>query len=306
VASGTPWREHAVEQAPVIYFAGEGAFSLQRRIRAWLEYHQLAAPPVYFQTRPLDFRDPDIIEQARDALANYMAPTSEHEPGLRPKLLIIDTLSQFFGGGEENGPDMAQFVSHCRYLAQEETCAVVIVHHTNKGGISERGHTALRGNSDVMYSILGEEQQSVLTTILLTNDKNRDNPKVKPLRLPLDVVSFGPKWDSQHENPTSSLVISVREITTVKNRVEESLTETLSNLLYVGGTIEDTSKETMAHEDWLTAYSGGRSAFYRFLGKLTKIKAIKPAGHGKSQFTFEGRQAWFRIDKSGIMRNKGV
>ncbi len=287
VAAGLPWRGHPVEQAPVVYFAGEGAFSLQRRIRAWLKYHEQTTAPVYFQTRPVDFRDDDIIEEARDALAEYSEGT--HEPGLRPMLLIVDTLSQFFGGGEENGPDMAQFVEHCRYLAQEEQCAVLIVHHTNKGGVSERGHTALRGNTDVMYSIVGEEKDSLLKAILLKNDKNRDNPKSTPTRLELLSLK-------------DSLVISLGNTATVSESLRGKLDETLSNFLYVGGTVEDTSKELIEHEDWLTAYSGSRASFYRLHAKLLRLKAVKSGGNGKSKLTTEGRAAWFVIQRETVSR----
>jgi hypothetical protein len=305
VAAGVPWRGHEVEQTPVVYFAGEGAFSLQRRIRAWLLYHKQDAPPVYFQTRPVDFRDPDIIEQAREALSAYH---SDHGDGLRPKLLIVDTLSQFFGGGEENGPDMAQFVAHCRYLAQEEQCAVLVVHHTNKGGVSERGHTALRGNSDVMYSIAGEEKQSLLSTILLTNDKNRDNPKIVPERIPLELIQWEEKTTSRQSRQstprvyTSSLVISSAKTSPVYQSLLDKLDESLSNLLYLGGTVEDTYKELIEHTDWLTVYTKSRAWFYREHAKLVKFKAIKAAGNGKSKFTPEGREAWFRIQKSIVGR----
>lgn len=284
VAAGLPWRGHRVEQTPVMYFAGEGAFSLQRRIRAWLWYHQQAAPPVYFQTRPINFRDPDIIEEAHYALEEYRHAAETQEPGLRPRLLIVDTLSQFFGGGEENGPDMAQFVGHCRYLAQEEVCSVLIVHHTNKGGVSERGHTALRGNTDVMYSVTGIEVNGQLTTIKLINDKNRDNPKCTPVELCTKCA-------------LDSLVISGLKTTTVHKQLLVQLDESLSNLLYLGGTIEDTYKELIEHSDWLTVCPKSRRWFYSGLAKLTKLKAIKPAGNGKSKLTAEGRAAWFLIEK---------
>lgn len=301
VAAGLPWRDHPVEQAPVVYFAGEGAFSLQRRIRAWLTYHKQTAPPVYFQTRPVDFKDPDIIEQASEALRSYRV---EGNIGLTPKLLIVDTLSQFFGGGEENGPDMAHFVGHCRYLAQEEMCAVLIIHHTNKGGVSERGHTALRGNSDVMFSVNGEEKNSLLDTLLLVNDKNRDNPKIVPERIPFELVQWVSRQSRQSTPPvyTSSLVISSAKTSTVYKSLLDKLDESLSNLLYLGGTVEDTYKELIDHSDWLTAYPKSRAWFYREHAKLLKLKAIKPAGNGKSKFTIEGREAWFRIQKSTVGR----
>jgi len=49
VATGTPWRGHAVQGGTVVYVAGEGQQGFGRRIRAWSEHNgvSLAEAPLF-------------------------------------------------------------------------------------------------------------------------------------------------------------------------------------------------------------------------------------------------------------------
>jgi hypothetical protein len=54
------------------------------------------------------------------------------------------------GSDENSTRDMGLFIAACEHVKRELSCSVLIVHHTNKGGVSERGSGALRGAADVM------------------------------------------------------------------------------------------------------------------------------------------------------------
>lgn len=185
VATGAPWLgQYATRQGPVLYLAGEGSAALQHRVGAWLSYHRHpeAVTPLLFQVRPVPLLNEEVIETIIGELntLRQWAPDTAPEP-FEPALIVIDTLSQYIMGGDEVGPEMAQFVAHVRALASAQMASVLIVHHTNKGGEQERGHTALRGNVDVMFKVEAGGVGGALDHITLTNDKQRDAALALPV-----------------------------------------------------------------------------------------------------------------------------
>ncbi len=277
VAAGVKWLgKYKTLQGPVLYMAGEGAASLQKRVEGWMIAKDVADLPAYFQCRPLPILEEEIVNEIREALAGFRA--EEHmEPGVSPALIVVDTLSQFMMGGDENGTDMAVFVARLRHLSQEENCAVLIVHHTNKGGMSERGHTALRGNVDVMFRCEHEEKDGQLSGIKLTNDKQRDSARATAETLTI-------------EKSQRSLVLSLAKPDKVSPSVMRLTSEKLINMLKVAGTIEDTDTEIFTIEDWLPASELKRATFFRERDKLLELRLIRPAGRGAFKFTPRGRE----------------
>ncbi len=69
-------------------------------------------------------------------------------------LLIIDTLHTATVGADENSAQhMGKVLHSCRLAINKLGCAVLLVHHTNKSGLSERGSVALRCGSDFVIKI---------------------------------------------------------------------------------------------------------------------------------------------------------
>ncbi len=286
IAAGIPWLDSfKTRQAPVLYLAGEGGPSLQKRVDSWLKFHKLSmsAVPIYFQLRPIALREEDVIVDVCEALAEIHTSDGV-EPGVRPGLVVVDTLSQFLMGGDENGTDMALFVSNLRRLSQEEDMSVLIVHHTNKGGESERGHTALRGNVDVMFKVTGKETSGLLTGIEILNDKQRDNPKAESGKI--EVSSF-------HR----SLVLSLGKPSKLPESVMELSTDFLVNLIIHAGNIVETSTETFHTEEWRIQSGLLPSTFVRQRNMLLKAKLVKGAGHGKYAFTPRGWETMYFYKK---------
>jgi hypothetical protein len=281
IACGLSWQGHAVTQGPVLYMAGEGAFSLQKRVEGWLTYHEMSDLSMYFQCRPLDLRDDDVLGQLHEALTQYRDRESGEEQ-LNPRLVIVDTLSQFLGGGDENSSDMAQFVSACRSLSQEHDTAVLMVHHTNATGARERGHTALRGNTDFMFSVEAIEKDDKLTGLKLQNDKHRDDPKSEPLAL-----CMVPCKDS--------LVISGPITLKLNAHVIQLHNETLRDLLICALQVEDHDKERLQVSDWRTSSCLYERTFYHNVRKLKDLKLVKEAGRGVYKLTDNGRATAFSL-----------
>jgi hypothetical protein len=288
IAAGVPWLGvHAVVRGPVIYMAGEGAASLQVRVKAWMEHHGVTElPGAYFQTRPLPLRDAEMIEEIKHTLRTF----AEREYGggedaaLRPKMIVVDTLSQFLMSGDENGPDMALFVSNVRHLSQEHDTAVLIVHHTNATGFRERGSTALRGNVDVMFRCSPVYHDHVLTGLTILNDKQRD--KARAAALPLKLVPVD-----------KSLVIipTMAPIDTMPTISDSDMLVLKSMLM-----LENEKTEKVLNKDIVESTGMWKGTVHKRLERLAYLKLVKHR-EGKSALTTMGRAV---LDKAGIKREE--
>jgi hypothetical protein len=294
VATGKPWLDiHEVKMGPVIYMAGEGAASLQVRVQAWMQHHRIAkVDGAYFQVRPLPLRDEDVIEDIQKHLEQFATPETGRAI-LQPRLIVVDTLSQFMMGGDENGPDMALFVSNCRRLSHDNNTAILIVHHTNKGGMGqERGHSSLRGNVDEMFKCMPVYQDNLLVGIDITNDKQRDKARAAALNLKLRVVPLG---NDNKGRPVSSLVVVASiEPPSKLPTVKRELLDVLDAMLQC----EDIRTERCQHVALEAYLSRSKATVWKQLDKLDVMKCVKK-GTGRSSLTTLGRAV---LDKAGITR----
>ena len=295
VATGKPWLDtFEVKQGPVIYMAGEGGASLQLRVEAWMKYHKIPEiPGAYFQLRPLPLRDEEIIEEIQTELAEF----AEEQVGaadaeLQPRLVVVDTLSQFMMGGDENGPDMALFVANCRRLSHDNKTAILIVHHTNKGGAAERGHTSLRGNVDVMFRCSPVYQDHLLVGIDLMNDKQRDNPRAASEHLKIKVVDLG--IDKCNQSMSSLVVVPTKEEKNTLPTVNSGLMVILEAML----DLEDLVTEKVYNKQIVDHTGMLRGTVHKRLDRLAEMGLVKHR-EGKSALTTLGRAV---LDAAGKKR----
>lgn len=181
VASGTPWHGRKVQQAAVVYIAGEGALGgIRDRTRAWLispdeppteegakderptdEQERLSAAldenffvhrgPVQLFAEAQETSDADALIAAMSALPKPVG------------LLVIDTMSACVAGANENSArDVGLFLCICDRIRFETGAAVLLIHHTGKAKKLERGSSALRGRCDVMLPLLASGKDMVL------------------------------------------------------------------------------------------------------------------------------------------------
>lgn len=290
IATGKPWLDtYPVKAGPVVYMAGEGAASLQDRVQAWLRFHQIRQiPGMFFQLRPLPLRDEETIVEIQAVLETYaLEERGEGEPNMQPRLIVVDTLSQFMMGGDEVGPDMALFVSNVRRLSQDNNTAVLIVHHTNASGDRERGHTSLRGNVDVMFKCSPTYQNNVLVGLDLANDKQRDKSRAEKLPLRLRKVKLSKDRDSLVVVPTIAPPSTLPSVKDALLRVLEAMLQK-----------EDLNSERCLNTD-LCNYTGIlRGTMHKHLDRLEYLKCVK-RGTGKSYLTPLGRAV---LDAEGIKR----
>ncbi len=93
-------------------------------------------------------------------------------------VLIIDTLHTATVAADENSAQhMGKVLHSCRLAGNNLGCAVILVHHTNKGGSIERGSSALRGAMDFMIKI--EKPSDTGTHAVMSCEKLKDGEQWK-------------------------------------------------------------------------------------------------------------------------------
>jgi hypothetical protein len=170
ISEGMAWLgEYPTKQAPVIYIAAEGGRGIQKRVRAWMKaYGKTDLEAMYFLVAPLYVREEGVVEA-------FLAELQSQD--IYPGMVVLDTLSRSFGGGEENSSaDMGHFIDSVIRLARGRYMSALIVHHTNATGSRERGHTSFRGALDAMFSCSSEKNgDGRIIRLTLKNDKQKDD-----------------------------------------------------------------------------------------------------------------------------------
>jgi hypothetical protein len=139
-------------------------------------YGYTSLPAMYWLLNPLYVREDGVVE-------GFLAQLEERD--IWPGLIVLDTLSRSFGGGEENSSaDMGAFVDRMTQLAQGRRMAALVVHHTNATGQRERGHTAFRGGLDMMFRSVAElDRDGLITRLSIENDKCKDDTRTATIYL---------------------------------------------------------------------------------------------------------------------------
>ncbi len=145
VAAGLPFYGQAVEQAPVVYVAGEGLAGAYNRIEAWCQSRGVEEPS--------DFHIwPEAVNFFAGETAQFEAAIAALDPP--PGLITIDTMARCMVGGEENSAkDTGLFIDNAERVARHVGAALLNIHHTGKNGELERGSSALRGAVDTLLKL---------------------------------------------------------------------------------------------------------------------------------------------------------
>jgi hypothetical protein len=187
IALGWEWAARRVTQAPAVYIAAEGAAGLRKRKIGFERSHSYlpACVPFYLISAA-----PNLGTDQGD-LAPLVAAIEG--AGVTPGLIVIDTLAQSLGAGDENGAGMIQFVANATALANKFRAFVLIVHHVGLGDDRRmRGHSSLIGGVDAQ--ILCERKEGALSTSL-TLQKLKDEASSVKLTAHLGRVVIGQDED---------------------------------------------------------------------------------------------------------------
>jgi hypothetical protein len=172
IAAGEPWLNAPIAtRGPVVYVAAEGAPA--PRIGAWKISRGFALD------KPLGLHTWSGSLNLLDAFA--VAAFVSAVKALSPVLVILDTFARCFVGGDENSAkDVGVAVSSLDRIRMGLDATVLVIHHMNKGGTSERGSGALRGACDTLMYL-----QAADDLLQLTCDKQKDSQPFEPVNVKL-------------------------------------------------------------------------------------------------------------------------
>jgi hypothetical protein len=207
VALGRQWGGRLVTQASAIYVAAEGAAGLRKRKFGFELSNADRLPdkvPFFLVSTA-----PDLGTEKGDLAALIAAIETAC---VAPGLVVIDTLAQSIGTGDENGAGMVQFVANATALANHFKACVVAVHHV---GLSDdkraRGHSSLVGGVDAQ--LLAERKEGTLSTVL-TVQKLKDDEANLTLTAHLGRIVIGE--DEDGDEVSTLLVDRIEDGATVK------------------------------------------------------------------------------------------
>jgi AAA domain/DnaB-like helicase N terminal domain len=166
IVHGLPWMGRRTAQGPVIYIAGEGQAGMWPRVMAWHRARGLSMKDVPFY----------VVPQALDLSVDaWRVVDAAQAAGVTPALVVVDTLSQTFGGEENSAPEVAAYLRELgtRFRALWG-CAVGLVHHTGHTATERpRGSSALRANLDFMLGVFRDDKE-LMATLTCVKQKDGD------------------------------------------------------------------------------------------------------------------------------------
>jgi hypothetical protein len=191
IALGWNYRGHRVRQATVIYVALEGRDGFPARVEAFRRRHGVENAPFYLLPTSLD-----LVAECDELIAAIKAQLGENLPGV----LFLDTLNRSLVGSESKDEDMARFLAAAERVAQELSCAVVIVHHCGIDASRPRGHTSLSGAVESQLKVGRTAAGEVIVTVELAKDFAEGTEIVSRL----ERIELGTDADG---DPITSLVV---------------------------------------------------------------------------------------------------
>ena len=284
IASGIgSWMGLPVKQGEIIYLCGEGYHGLRGRLKAWkVAYKVEDLGSFKISERAYDL---DNLSELNEVLEIIM------ETGIKPSMIVIDTLNRFMSGDENSAQDTRAFLDACSSLMHEFDCTVLIVHHTGLNQDAQdraRGSSAWKGAMDIEISVKPEGKGK----FTLAQVKNKDGEIATPMSLELASIPL-PGWlDEYGEQVTSAVVTEGQEeVKPLDRKLQENLRDLEAAWQFCGMEIQDRRlfinrkawQEYLIIEKGLTSDNARKklSRDPRYLaGNLTKEGIIKKVVDG--------------------------
>ena len=139
----------ATTRGPVLWINQDSPTRMiDERFEAFARGHELSedAPIEYYS-----FPNPPLNATNE----THMAALRQRIEKCGARLVVIDCLQTVKGDTDENSSEMAQVIIPFRRIAESCDCAVVLIHHVNKGG-GYRGSTAIENLIDNSFNVKRE------------------------------------------------------------------------------------------------------------------------------------------------------
>ena len=135
------WLGTVCETGPVIFFSGEEPEAEMRR-RLHRAARKRGIDPSNLDNLHFHFADPDACLLGTSRRDGTMAPTALFASlaaaalGIRPALIVVDSIAATFGGNQNDRVSARTFVGLFRTLARQVDCAVLLLDHPSLSGIT--------------------------------------------------------------------------------------------------------------------------------------------------------------------------
>jgi phage/plasmid primase-like uncharacterized protein len=242
LASGIgSWMGLPVKQGEIIYLCGEGYHGLRGRLMAWKVAHKVEdLGPFKISERAYDL---DNLSELNEVIEIIM------DSGIKPCMIVIDTLNRFMRGDENSAQDTRAFLDACSTMMHEFDCTVLIVHHTGLNQEAQdraRGSSAWKGAMDIEISVKPEGKGK----FTLSQMKNKDGELVTPMSLELEPVAL-PGWVDEYGEQVTSAVVTEgqEEIKPLDRKLQEHLRGLEAAWEFCGKEVQD-SKLFINRKAW--------------------------------------------------------
>jgi hypothetical protein len=176
IAAGMEWHGRKVKQGLVVFFAAERKPLTERRIAAWRKKHDaISGIPFVVAGGKLDLTTGLIDAKTLAAAIKGL----EEKSGRECVLIIIDTVTRTFGGGDQNASkDMQKYVQSVDELHRATKAHVAAIHHSGWEGDRGKGAIDLDGAIDVSFvvNVVGTGASKVFTLACTGANDGEDGP----------------------------------------------------------------------------------------------------------------------------------
>lgn len=245
------------QESKVVYMAAEGEYGYNPRITAWETHHNKSGDNLVMCLGAVPMLDSGNVEMFIEACQAY-----------EPKAVFIDTLARAMPGADENSSrDMGLFIQSCDKVARNLDAVTILVHHTGKYGTNERGSSALRGASDVMVQVVGDDDIIKVECSKTKDAKPFDDRYYK--LLPVNITLDGGTLEQPCIVPAEK-VQQTPDDPLGKN--QRKVLEVLTLSIYEDGAV---------FSDLLDSCDVSRSQLPRTLSRLKDLGFVTQEGRGK-------------------------
>lgn len=261
IARGVEWFGRKTERGLVIYLAAESPASVQRRLQAYQQYHNVRVTNFAIVQSPIDLFDGEADTDAIIQTVRLL----ERQYGQKARLIVGDTLARLSAGANENaGQDMGLVVRHFDRIRNECNVHFSLIHHIGKNAAAgARGWSGVRAAIDTEIEITDSP-----TGRCAEITKQRDlGTKGIRIGFKLETVTLGlTKWKSP---ATSCIVMPAdapsKQVSKRSSQIAGAIIEYLTS-----SKIGVKKSEVVNH----LADRYSESAIYREIKKLVKNKQI--------------------------------
>lgn len=206
------WQGCKVKKSTVLYLCGEGKYGMLKRVKGWMEYHNISDTGRFFlMDTPLNLSDPLELNTLITAI---------EQDNIRPDIICIDTFYRYFVGDENKAVDTKPFFeSMSKLMNLYDGLSILLIHHTGKADKTQlRGSTSIKAALDV--NICCDKNGSVIT---ITQDKMKDyEAREEPLYLEFKNLKIKDEnWKDDEGNPENTAVLLPMSKDKAKSELKE-------------------------------------------------------------------------------------